>query len=147
NKVLGVIGMGRTGSEVAKRAKEFGMDIIGYDPFLTAARAGKLGVKLGSVDEACAQAAFMTVRTPLTNEGRHMIGKDQFEIMKRGMRIINCARGGLVDELALVEAVEEGIVAGAAFDVFEVEPPAADHPFLHHPRIIVTPHLGASTIE
>ncbi len=147
NKVLGVIGMGRIGSEVAKRAKAFGMDIIGYDPFLTEDRAEKLGVKLGSVNEICAKADFMTLHTPLTNETRHMIGKDQFEIMKRGMRIINCARGGLVDELALVEAVEEGIVAGAAFDVFEVEPPAADHPFLHHPRIIVTPHLGASTIE
>lgn len=147
NKVLGVIGMGRIGSEVAKRAKAFGMDIIGYDPFLTEERAEKLGVKLGSVDEICAKADFITLHTPLTNETRHMIGKPQFDIMKKGMRIINCARGGLVDELALIEAIDEGIVAGAAFDVFEKEPPAPDHPFLHHPKVIVTPHLGASTIE
>lgn len=147
NKVLGVIGMGRIGSEVAKRAKAFGMDIIGYDPFLTEDRAEKLGVKLGSVDEICAKADFITLHTPLTNETHHMIGAPQFAIMKQGMRIVNCARGGLVDEQALVAAVNEGIVAGAAFDVFESEPPAADHPFLNNPKIIVTPHLGASTVE
>lgn len=147
NKVLGVIGMGRIGSEVAKRAKAFGMDIIGFDPFLTEDRAEKLGIKLGSVNEIAAKADFITLHTPLTNETHHIIGKPQFEIMKKGMRIINCARGGLVDEYALVEAIEQGIVAGAAFDVFEVEPPAADHPFLSNPKVIVTPHLGASTFE
>jgi len=147
NKVLGVIGMGRIGSEVAKRAKAFGMDIIGYDPFLTEERADKLGVKLGSVNEICAKADFITLHTPLTNETHHIIGKAQFEIMKKGMRIVNCARGGLVDELALIEAIDQGTVAGAAFDVFESEPPAADHPFLHNAKMIVTPHLGASTIE
>lgn len=147
NKVLGVIGMGRIGSEVAKRAKAFGMDIIGYDPFLTEERAEKLGVKLGTVEEICAKADFITLHTPLTDETRHMISRPQFEIMKKGMRIINCARGGLVDEMALVEAIDQGIVAGAAFDVFEQEPPPADHPFLNHPKIIVTPHLGASTFE
>jgi D-3-phosphoglycerate dehydrogenase len=147
NKVLGVIGMGRIGSEVAKRAKAFGMDVIGYDPFLTADRAEKMGIKLGSVNEIAAQADFITVHTPLTNETRHILSKPQFDLMKKGVRIVNCARGGIIDEVALVEAVESGIVAGAAFDVFEVEPPAADHPFLHHPNIIVTPHLGASTFE
>lgn len=146
-KVLGIIGMGRIGSEVAKRAKAFGMDIIGYDPFLSEERADKLGVKLGSVADICAQADFITLHTPLTKETRHMIGKKQFALMKPGVRIINCARGGLVDEGALLEALDEGIVAGAAFDVFEQEPPAKDHPFFSHPRIIVTPHLGASTIE
>lgn len=147
NKVLGIIGMGRIGSEVAKRAKAFGMDIIGYDPFMTEERAEKLGVTLGSVDDIVRKADFITVHTPLTNETRNMISRPQFEIMKKGARIINCARGGVVDELALVEAIDTGIVAGAAFDVFTQEPPAADHPFLNHPKIIVTPHLGASTIE
>ena len=147
NKTLGVLGMGRIGSEVAKRAKAFGMDIIGYDPFMTEERAEKLGVKLGTVDEIIRAADFLTVHTPLTPETKHMIARPQFEVMKRGMRIINCARGGIIDEMALVEAIDEGIVAGAAFDVFEVEPPQPDHPFLSHPKIIVTPHLGASTVE
>jgi len=147
NKTLGVLGMGRIGSEVAKRAKAFGMDILGYDPFLTQERADKMGVKLASVDDILKNADFMTVHTPLTPETKHMISTPQFQIMKKGMRIINCARGGVVDELALVAAIDEGIVAGAAFDVFESEPPQADHPFLNHPNIIVTPHLGASTVE
>lgn len=147
NKVLGVLGMGRIGSEVAKRAKAFGMDIWGYDPFLTEERAEKMGIRLSSVDDIVRNADFMTVHTPLTPETRHMISRPQFEVMKKGMRIVNCARGGIIDELALVEAVDQGIVAGAAFDVFESEPPAADHPFLKHPKIIVTPHLGASTVE
>ena len=146
-KKLGVVGMGRIGSEVAKRAKAFGMDILGYDPFLTEEKAEKLGVTLASVDDIVRNADFMTVHTPLTPETRHMIGAEQFKVMKRGMRIVNCARGGIVDEYALVDAVNEGIVAGAAFDVFEEEPPAADHPFLGHPKIVVTPHLGASTVE
>ncbi|MNI09248.1 D-3-phosphoglycerate dehydrogenase [compost metagenome] len=147
NKVLGILGMGRIGSEVAKRAKVFGMEVIGYDPFLTEERAEKIGVKLGTVNEIAAQADFITVHTPLTAETRHLIGPAQFKLMKKGIRIINCARGGIIDEIALAEAVNEGIVAGAAFDVFEVEPPAADHPFLNNPNIIVTPHLGASTVE
>lgn len=147
NKVLGVLGMGRIGSEVAARAKAFGMSVLGYDPFLTEERAEKLGVKLASVDDVVRGADFITVHTPLTPETRHMIGKDQFAVMKKGMRIINCARGGIIDEVALVEAIDAGIVAGAAFDVFEEEPPKPDHPFLTHPKIVVTPHLGASTIE
>jgi D-3-phosphoglycerate dehydrogenase len=146
-KVLGIIGMGRIGSEVAKRAKVFGMEVIGYDPFLTEDRAEKMGVKLGTVNDIAAVADFITVHTPLTSETRHIIGKPQFNIMKKGVRIINCARGGIIDEAALVDAINQGIVAVAAFDVFETEPPAADHPFLNHPQIIVTPHLGASTVE
>ncbi len=147
NKKLGVLGMGRIGSEVAKRAKAFGMDILGYDPFLTEERAEKQGVKLSSVDDIVKNADFITVHTPLTPETKHMISTAQFAVMKKGMRIINCARGGVVDEAALVEAIDQGIVAGAAFDVFEQEPPAPDHPFLNNPKIIVTPHLGASTVE
>ncbi|MFD2672859.1 phosphoglycerate dehydrogenase [Marinicrinis sediminis] len=147
NKTLGVMGMGRIGSEVAKRAKAFGMEVIGFDPFLTEERAEKLGVGIGTVDEIVQVADFITVHTPLTKETKHMIAKPQFDIMKKGARIINCARGGIIDEAALMEAIENGTVAGAAFDVFEVEPPQADHPFLNHPKVVVTPHLGASTIE
>ncbi|WP_159881540.1 phosphoglycerate dehydrogenase [Paenibacillus puerhi] len=147
NKILGVLGLGRIGIEVAKRAAAFGMTVIGYDPFLSEERAGKLGIKLAAVDEIIRTADFMTVHTPLTKETHHMIAKPQFDVMKRGMRIINCARGGIIDEASLVEALDEGIVAGAAFDVFEHEPPAPDHPFLRHPKMIVTPHLGASTLE
>ncbi|WEK55657.1 MAG: phosphoglycerate dehydrogenase [Candidatus Cohnella colombiensis] len=147
NKVLGVLGMGRIGSEVAARAKAFGMEVYGYDPFLTEERADKLGVRLSTVDDIIRDADFITVHTPLTPETRHMIGKEQFARIKPGVRIVNCARGGIIDENALIDAINEGRVAGAAFDVFEVEPPAADHPFLNHPKVIVTPHLGASTIE
>lgn len=147
NKTLGVFGLGRIGIEVAKRAMAFGMTIMGYDPFMSGERATQLGIQLATRDEIVQNADFMTVHTPLTKETHHMIGKPQFEMMKPGMRIINCARGGIIDELALVEALDEGIVAGAAFDVFENEPPAPDHPFLKHPKIIVTPHLGASTLE
>lgn len=147
NKVLGVLGMGRIGSEVAARAKAFGMTVLGYDPFLTEERAEKLGVRLASVDDVVREADFITVHTPLTPETRHMIGKEQFSKIKKGVRIVNCARGGIIDEQALVEAIDAGIVAGAAFDVFEEEPPKPDHPFLKHPKIIVTPHLGASTVE
>lgn len=147
NKVLGVIGMGRIGSEVAKRAKAFGMDVLGYDPYLSEEHAEKIGIKLASVDEICAKSDFITLHTPLTNDTRNIIDKPRFAIMKKGARIINCARGGLVNEAALVEAIDQGIVAGAAFDVFEKEPPTLEHPFLNNPKIIVTPHLGASTIE
>ncbi|MDR0269096.1 phosphoglycerate dehydrogenase [Paenibacillus sp.] len=147
NKTLGVLGMGRIGSEVAKRAKAFGMSILAFDPFLTQERAEKMEVKLATVDEIVRNADFMTVHTPLTPETHHLISRPQFEVMKKGMRIINCARGGIIDELALVDAINKGIVAGAAFDVFESEPPQSDHPFLNHPKIIVTPHLGASTVE
>jgi D-3-phosphoglycerate dehydrogenase len=147
NKTLGILGMGRIGSEVAKRAKVFGMNVIGYDPFLTEERAHQMGVTLGSVNDIAAQADFITVHTPLTPETRHIIARPQFELMRKGVRIINCARGGIIDEAALVEAIEAGIVAGAAFDVYEQEPPQADHPFLNNPKIIVTPHLGASTVE
>lgn len=147
NKVIGIVGMGRIGSEVAKRAKVFGMEVYGFDPFLTQERADKLGVKLSTVDEIAANADFITVHTPLTKETRHLIDRPQFQLMKRGVRIVNCARGGIINEEALVEAIDEGIVAGAAFDVFVEEPPAADHPFLNRPQMIVTPHLGASTVE
>lgn len=147
NKTLGIIGMGRIGTEVAKRAKVFGMEVIGYDPFLTDERAEKIGVKLKTVNEIAAEADFITVHTPLTKETHHIISTEQFALMKQGVRIVNCARGGIIDEAALLDAIDKGIVAGAAFDVFEDEPPQADHPLLNNPKVIVTPHLGASTVE
>ncbi|QQE72811.1 phosphoglycerate dehydrogenase [Brevibacillus composti] len=146
NKVLGVIGMGRIGTEVAKRAKVFGMTVLAYDPFLTEERAQKLGVTNATVDEICRQADFITVHTPLTKETRYLISSREFAKMKTGVRVINCARGGIIDEKALYEAILTGKVAGAALDVFEVEPPV-DNPLIGLPQVVVTPHLGASTVE
>lgn len=146
NKVLGVIGMGRIGSEVAKRAKAFGMTVMGYDPFLTEERAQKMGVIHATVDEICRNADFITVHTPLTKETRHIISSREFSKMKDGVRLINCARGGIIDEKALYEALTTGKVAGAALDVYEEEPPV-DNPLVGHPKVVTTPHLGASTIE
>ncbi|WNC17212.1 phosphoglycerate dehydrogenase [Brevibacillus brevis] len=146
NKVLGVIGMGRIGSEVAKRAKAFGMTVMGYDPFLTEERAQKMGVIHATVDEICRNADFITVHTPLTKETRHIISSREFAKMKDGVRLINCARGGIIDEKALYEALTTGKVAGAALDVYEEEPPV-DNPLVGHPKVVTTPHLGASTIE
>jgi len=145
-KVLGVIGFGRIGTEVAKRAKAFHMQVLAYDPFLTEERASKVGVTSASVDEIVKQADFITVHTPLTKETRHLLGSREFAMMKDGVRVINCARGGIIDEKALYEAILTGKVAGAALDVFEVEPPV-DNPLIGLPQVVVTPHLGASTVE
>ncbi|MBM7572536.1 phosphoglycerate dehydrogenase [Aquibacillus albus] len=146
NKTLGVIGMGRIGVEVAARAKGQRMNVIAYDPFLTEEKADKLGVDYGSVEDVVQKADFITVHTPLLKETRHLINKDAFEKMKDGVQIINCARGGIIDEDALYEAIVNKKVAGAALDVFEEEP-AVNHKLLELPEVIATPHLGASTIE
>ncbi|MED1724169.1 phosphoglycerate dehydrogenase [Brevibacillus parabrevis] len=145
-KVLGVVGMGRIGSEVAKRAKAFGMSVMGFDPFMTEERAQKMGVIHATVDDICRQADFITVHTPLTKETRHIISTREFAKMKEGVRLINCARGGIIDEKALYEAIASGKVAGAALDVFEEEPPV-DNPLVGLPQVVTTPHLGASTVE
>ncbi|TGA97215.1 phosphoglycerate dehydrogenase [Sporolactobacillus shoreae] len=145
-KTLGVVGMGRIGTEVAKRAKGFEMNILGYDPFLTEDRAKKMGIIKASLDEIAAQADFITVHTPLTAETRGLIDADYLAKTKKGVRLINCARGGIIDEQALVDAVNSGHVAGAAIDVFEHEPPE-NTGLTQNPSIIVTPHLGASTAE
>ncbi len=146
NKTLGVVGLGRIGAEVAARAKGQRMNVIAYDPFLTEEKAKKMGITLGTVEEVLKVADFITVHTPLLKETRHLINKEAFEIMKDGVQIINCARGGIIDEDALYDAIVAKKVAGAALDVFEKEP-FVGHKLLTLPEVIATPHLGASTIE
>ena len=145
-KVLGIIGLGRVGSEVAKRAKGLGMRVVTYDPFISLERARELGITLLSFTEVLSAADFLTLHTPLTKDTHHMIGKKEFELMKEGVRVINCARGGIIDEGALGDAIKGGKVAGAALDVFEHEPPDESE-LLELEEVIVTPHLGASTEE
>ncbi|MCM3599738.1 phosphoglycerate dehydrogenase [Robertmurraya korlensis] len=145
-KTLGIVGMGRIGSELAKRAKVFGMNVKVYDPFLTKERAIKLGVSHGSLDEVLAEADIITVHTPLTPETKGLINEETLSKTKKGVYFLNCARGGIIDEQALAKFVGNGHVAGAAIDVFEVEPPG-EHPLFKFDNVIVTPHLGASTKE
>ena len=147
-KTLGIVGLGRVGLAVAKRAKAFDMEVLGFDPFLSAERALELGVEsVSPLDDLWARCDYITLHTPLSNETRDLVGPAAFAKMKSGARIINCARGGLIDEKALVAALDAGKIAGAAIDVFDPEPPPADHPLVNHPLVLVTPHLGASTEE
>ena len=146
NKILGLIGAGNIGSIVADRAQGLKMKVIAYDPFLTAERAQTLGVEKVELDELLKRADFITLHTPLIDATRNIINAEAIAKMKDGVRIINCARGGLVDEKALYEALKSGKVAGAAFDVF-VEEPAQNNPLFELPNFVATPHLGASTTE
>jgi D-3-phosphoglycerate dehydrogenase len=146
DKTLGIVGLGRIGNEVAKRARAMEMRCIAYDPFISKERAAQIGVELVPLDELFRRADVITVHTPLIKETRHVINARSIATMKDGVRIINCARGGIIDEKALAEAVTAGKVAGAALDVFEEEPPTTS-PLLGLDRVIVTPHLGASTVE
>jgi D-3-phosphoglycerate dehydrogenase / 2-oxoglutarate reductase len=145
-KVLGLIGCGNIGSIVAERAQGIKMKVLAYDPFLSSERAEALGVTKVELDELLAKADFITLHVPLTDKTRMILNKDAIAAMKPGMRVINCARGGLVDEAALAEALKSGHVAGAGFDVFEVEP-ATDSPLFGLPNVVCTPHLGAATTE
>src|SRR3984893_4151044 len=148
NKTLGVIGMGRIGSELSRRAIAFGMRVMAYDPYLSAARARSLQVELvEELDDLLANADFISLHTPLTNETRHLVNAARISKTKRGVRIINCARGGLIDEIALASALQDRHVAAAALDVFEIEPLPEDSPLREAPNLILTPHLGASTAE
>lgn len=147
NKTLAILGMGRIGSEVARRAIAFGMRVLAYDPYLSLSRAKALQVELVELDEIYPQADFITVHMPMTDETKGMLNTAAFAKMKKGVRILNCARGGIVNETDLVEAVKSGKVAGAALDVYETEPLPAPHPLRELPQIIMTPHLGASTEE
>jgi len=146
NKTLGILGLGNVGSNVALRAKGFEMRLIGYDPFAAQDYASSLGVSLVPLEQVYKEADFITLHMPLTPQTKGMIGAKEIGLMKKGVRIVNCARGGLIDDEALVKAIEEGRVAGAAIDVFPVEP-TTDSILFKNDKIIVTPHLGASTKE
>jgi D-3-phosphoglycerate dehydrogenase len=145
-KTLGVIGCGNIGSIVADRATGLRMKVVAFDPFLSQERADDLGVEKVEIDQLFRRADFITLHTPLTDKTRNIISAGAIKNMKKGVRIINCARGGLVDEAALYEALKSGQVAGAAFDVFVTEP-ATENPLFHLPNVVCTPHLGAATSE
>jgi len=148
NKTLGVIGIGRIGSELARRAIAFGMRVVAYDPYLSATRARALQVELvDELDDLLAGADFISLHTPLTPETRHLLDAARLQKTKRGVRIINCARGGLIDETALANTLQDRHVAAAALDVFEIEPLPSDSPLRSVANLILTPHLGASTAE
>jgi D-3-phosphoglycerate dehydrogenase/(S)-sulfolactate dehydrogenase len=147
NKTLGVVGLGNIGSVVAQRAAGFRMKVIGYDPVLTAEAAAKMGVELMALDELLRRADAVTLHVPLTESTRNLIDARALALMKPGALLVNCARGGLVDEKALHGALAEGRIGGAACDVFEEEPPATDNPLLKLDNFIGTPHLGGSTDE
>lgn len=146
-KTLGIVGLGRIGTAVAVRARAFGMNILAYDPYFTREAARELGIEMIALDDLITRSDFITVHTPLTDETRGIIDAVAIEKMKAGVRLINCARGGLIDERALIEGIRSGKVAGAALDVFEQEPTPPDNPLLAFDEVITTPHLGASTTE
>jgi D-3-phosphoglycerate dehydrogenase len=148
DKTLGILGMGRIGTEVARRAMAFGMRVLAYDPYLSASRARSLQVELvENIGDILPLADFITMHMPATAETHHMLNAERLGKAKKGVRIINCARGGLVDEAALLEGLKSGQVGGAALDVYETEPPPADFPLRELPNVVLTPHLGASTAE
>ncbi|MEX1098362.1 MAG: phosphoglycerate dehydrogenase [Planctomycetales bacterium] len=147
-KTIGVVGLGRIGLTVAARARGLDMRVLGYDPFLSSEKAAELGIELfRDLDDLVKQCDYVTVHTPLNDETRGLIDARRIALMRKGVRIVNCARGGIVDEEALADALDLGHVAGAALDVFEEEPPAADSRLARHPHVLATPHLGASTDE
>jgi D-3-phosphoglycerate dehydrogenase len=143
NKTIGVIGLGNVGRIVAERAAALRMKVIGFDPFIAAENIARMGVQPGTLDDIFTKADFITVHVPLTPDTQGLINKAAFARMKPGVRIINCARGGIVDETDLAEAIKQGKVAGAALDVYVDEPPPPDHPLLKLDQVITTPHLGA----
>jgi D-3-phosphoglycerate dehydrogenase / 2-oxoglutarate reductase len=146
-KTLGIVGLGRIGQAVAKRALSFDMRVVGFDPFLSAERAKEMGIELvGTVRGMLPEVDYLTVHTPLTDDTRHLVGMDELAILKPGVRLVNCARGGIYDEKALLEGLKRGVIGGVALDVFEQEP-CTDSPLFDMPGVLVTPHLGASTEE
>jgi D-3-phosphoglycerate dehydrogenase len=146
-KTLGIVGLGKIGAEVARFAKAFHMQVMAYDPFLSRERAAEMGIELVSLDALLERADFLTFHVPLNDKTRNLIGMEQLKKMKRTARIVNCARGGVIQEAALAEALKTGLIAGAALDVFEKEPLDPKSPLVGLPNIVLTPHLGASTEE
>lgn len=147
NKTLGVIGVGNIGKIVAERALGLKMKVLAFDPFLTPEAAAKMGIELVDLDTLFARADYITLHVPMNDKTRGLLNKKSFAKMKDGVFIINCARGGVVNETDLLNALDNGKIGGAALDVFEIEPPPEDYPLLGHPKVICTPHLGASTDE
>src|SRR5437763_5161912 len=145
-KTLGIAGLGRIGQEVAQRARAFGMRVVAHDPFISSEIASALGVDLRSLDELCAEADYLTLHLPSTPETRHLFDDQRFARCKPGVRLVNTARGDLVDQDALGRAIDRGIVAAAALDVFEIEPPT-DWSLAKLPQVVATPHIAASTEE
>ena len=145
-KTLGIIGMGRIGAEVGNRAAVFGMSVLGYDPLIPAEEVQRRGAEPVSLDDLYARSDFISLHLPLTDETRSMVAEQAFGSMKRGVRILCAARGGIIDESALLAALESGQVAGAALDVFASEPPGASK-LIKHPKVVATPHVGAQTAE
>jgi len=146
-KTLGIVGLGRIGGEVAKRAQAFGMRVLAYDPYLAPSRAKAMQVEAASLDEVLTHADYITVHMPLTQDTKYMIDEKAFEKCKKGLRIYNCARGGIIKETALIAALKSGKVAAAGLDVYEDEPLAKDSELRSLPNVVLTPHLGASTAE
>lgn len=148
DKTLAVLGMGRIGTEFARRAMAFGMRVVAYDPYLSSSRARLLRVELvDTVEEAVKEADFITLHMPMTPETKHILNAERIANLKKGVRIVNCARGGLLDEAAAAKGIEDGIIAGVALDVYENEPPGDDFALRDSPNVVLTPHLGASTSE
>jgi D-3-phosphoglycerate dehydrogenase len=146
-KTLGILGMGRIGGEVARRARVFGMRVLAYDPYLSQARAQAMDVEVADLDKVYAESDFITVHMPLTEETKGMVNSAAIAKMKKGVRLLNCARGGILNEADLLAGLQSGQVGAAALDVYEAEPPPADFPLRGLPQVIMTPHLGASTDE
>ena len=147
NKTLGIIGFGKIGKEVALRSVSFGMDVVCYDPLFSEESASKIGVKLVSIDNLFKNSDIISIHVPLTEETKNIISKKNLDKCKKGVKIINCARGELIDDSDLLNSLNSGQVSGAAIDVFKTEPPNFSDPLLRHPNVITTPHLGASTQE
>ena len=143
-KTLGLVGTGRIGTSLAVKCKALGMNAIGYDAYV---QENPVVVMKSSMDEVLKEADYISLHLPLTKETKHMIGKDQFDLIKKGAVLINCARGGIVDENAAHDALESGQLGYYCTDVFEAEPPSKDNPLLHHENVIISPHIGAQTKE
>ncbi len=147
-KTLGIVGLGKIGSAVAQRMKSFGMNLIGFDPYMTQERAGELGIKLVEMDELLGKSDVITVHTPLTDKTRNLISAENAFKLKKGVRLVNCARGGIFNEEDLLPLLEDGTIAELALDVYSNEPPEENlRALLEHPHVVCTPHLGASTEE
>jgi D-3-phosphoglycerate dehydrogenase len=145
-KTIGVIGFGRIGQAVATRAAAFEMEVIAFDPFIDDSVAGRVDVELASLDDLIARADVITIHTPLTDQTENLLSAERIRAMKPGALLVNCARGGIVDDTALLAALDDGHLAGAALDVFAEEPPS-DWSLIKHPLVVTTPHIGAQTVE